>query len=339
MKNTILDALADNYFSSGVGHAGFVSGADLSVALGVTRAAISKTVGQLVAAGYPIESQKHYGYRLTHLPEQLSAPIIRYALIAAGSLQFADSVTCLVTVDSTNLAARRGAEQGAADFSLFVAEEQSAGRGRRGRNWRSASGEGLWFSLLLRPTLLPEKLATITLFAGYCVAEALREQTGLDIQLKWPNDLVVMPSGRKLGGILTETILEENLVSAVIIGIGINVKTTEFPADLQAIATSLAIEKVDSVSPRVLLLSGMLANLENRWPAFVTGQSDWLEAYRKICATLNRPVVIADALGREITGQAISIAPEGDLIVERTDGTNQAITAGEVSVRGLLGYV
>ena len=349
MKNAILEALVAEFY--GAGH--FVSGADLSVTLGVTRAAISKSVQQLVASGYPIESQKHHGYHLTSLPEALNEALIRYVLRVAGAGQLAQSVYCMTSVDSTNLAARRGAETEAPDFSLYVAEEQTAGRGRRGRTWRSASGEGLWFSLLLRPDLPPEKLAPITLFAGLCAAEALRTATGLDIQLKWPNDLVVLPSGRKLGGILTETILEENQIAAVVIGIGINVHTREFPPELSAVATSLALELDDSNGLKLnqtLLLAQLAGRFEQRWPEFVesarSGLMDsvkatpaWLDDYRAICATVGRTVHISGLSDMHQVAEAVAISETGDLIVRLPDGREQAITAGEVSVRGLLGYV
>ena len=364
MKNEILKALAAEYYGAGQ----FVSGAELSTALGVTRAAISKTVQQLVASGYPIESQKHYGYRLTDLPEALNEAVISRALLAVGASTFARSSHCLATVDSTNLVARRGAEAGASDFSLYVAEEQTAGRGRRGRTWRSASGEGLWFSLLLRPDLPPEKLAPITLFAGLCVAEALRTATGLDIQLKWPNDLVVLPSGRKLGGILTETILEENQITAVVVGIGVNVHTQVFPTELNAVATSLVLE-LDGSNPfnpnRTSLLAQIMGRFEQRWPEFLesalpgSAQVEksipaWLDDYRAICASLGRMVQISglqhaqhaqhaqngkNAEDGTTVAEAVTISDTGDLVVRLPDGREQAITAGEVSVRGLLGYV
>lgn len=349
MKNAILKALATEYYGAGQ----FVSGAELSTALGVTRAAISKAVQQLVASGYPIESQKHYGYRLTDLPEALNEAVISRALQAVGASTFARSSHCLATVDSTNLVARRGAEAGAPDFSLYVAEEQTAGRGRRGRTWRSASGEGLWFSLLLRPDLPPEKLAPITLFAGLCVAEALRTATGLDIQLKWPNDLVVLPSGRKLGGILTETILEENQITAVVIGIGINVHTREFPPELSAVATSLALElngTGESGLNRTALLAQLAGRFEQRWPEFlasarnlstdaVKATANWLNDYRAICATVGRMVQISSPSQNHVVVEAVAISETGDLIIRLADGREEAITAGEVSVRGLLGYV
>ncbi len=351
MKQMIIRSLLDAYYHEGR----YVSGALLSEQLGVTRAAISKAIQQLVVNGYPIESQKHHGYRLTKLPSQLSEPLISRSLQAEGALRFAQSVHWQPSVDSTNLVARRGADAGEPPFSLYLADEQTSGRGRRGRIWHSAAGGGVWFSLLLKPDVQPDQLASITLFAGLSMAAALRSLTALDVQLKWPNDLVVLPAGRKLGGILTETVLEENRVSAVVIGIGINITTEEFPDELNAIATSLAIESVrtgSKVPTRLDVLLACLSEFEQRWTDWLAGtvaekssssQSQdlpaWIQDYRAICATLGRDVQIISASGQTLFAKAIDLSAGGDLIVRLADGTQQTISAGEVSVRGLLGYV
>lgn len=351
MKNEIIRHLLKAYLKD----ASFVSGAWLSALLGVSRAAISKTIAQLAVEGYPIESQKHYGYRLTSFPEKLDESTVSVCLEQTGAARFAQSVHAFATVDSTNLAARRGAEAGDPDFSLYLADEQTAGRGRRGRTWRSAREEGLWFSLLLKPDLSPDRLASITLFAGLCLAAALREQTGLDIQLKWPNDLVVLPQGKKLGGILTETLLEENRISAVIIGIGINLTTKKFPAELDSVATSLMLElkplefQTRGIT-RATVLQHALNLFETRWSEWLaaasaaedigSGQTPvWLKDYQALCATLNRSVKITRPDGQIQISQAIGLTDQGDLILLNSDGSTEKVTAGEVSVRGLLGYL
>ncbi|MBP1757694.1 MAG: birA, partial [Firmicutes bacterium] len=284
MKNEIIQALLDTLYIS----TEYVSGELLSRRFGVSRAAVSKAIQSLTAAGWPIESVKHHGYRLSHLPDLLVEPILSDTLHRQGVRHFASSVQAWPSLDSTNLAARRGVEAGDPDGSLYVADEQTAGRGRRGKTWRSASGEGLWFSLLLIPDFAPELMARITLFAGLCAATALRELTSLDIRLKWPNDLVVLPEGRKLGGILTEMMVEENHIAGVIVGIGINVSTPEFPPELSAIATSLELairsanpgkpgHSSDNPAPadpaktrptRIELLAAILKQFENRWPDY-----------------------------------------------------------------------
>jgi len=350
MKNEILKQLATAYLSG----QDYVSGADLAHQLGVSRMAVSKAIQSLTVTGIPIESTKHHGYRLTIFPDLLLEPLIAASFARKNWQAITPEAHVLSRVDSTNLAARRGADAKDPAGSVYVAEEQTAGRGRRGKNWRSAAGEGLWFSLLLKPDLLPERLAPITLFAGLCAVTALRETTGLDVQLKWPNDLVILPEGRKVGGILTEMLVEENQVAAVVVGIGINVHTLDFPEDLQAIATSLDLAFLSSGTAeqrqplnRIELLRAVLAEWDRRWAQFLSeplesgidsAKVSWLNEYRALCATLGRPVEVYAANGNIWTGLAEQIAPGGDLLVRRSDGEMIQVAAGDVSVRGLLGY-
>lgn len=360
MKNEIVAILLDAWNES----TQFVSGEKLSRHFGVTRAAVSKTIQNLVLEGLPVERVKHHGYRLTRFPDMINEVTIRHALHRAGSSRFAQSeIRAFDQIDSTNLAARRGVEAGDPDGTIYIASTQTAGRGRRGKSWLSPEGDGLWFSLLLRPDQLPGDVARITLFSGLCATLAMRERTGLDIQLKWPNDLVVLPSGRKLAGILTEMTVEENHIVAVIIGIGLNIRTTQFPDELSTVATSVALSlaersAIDPADPRDIsltrpeILAAIVSQFEKLWPTFdfvnsnagsatsVTGQDtgpDWMNTYRTLCATLNRPVQVSDNRGTVRTGQAVGLAGSGDLIVQWPDGLVEHVTAGEVSVRGLLG--
>jgi BirA family biotin operon repressor/biotin-[acetyl-CoA-carboxylase] ligase len=350
MKNEILKQLAIAYLSG----QDFVSGAKLAQDLGVSRMAVSKSIQNLTVSGLPIDSVKHHGYRLAFFPDLMLEPLLNAAFARQQWQAISPVAHAFASVDSTNLAARRGADAKDPTGSVYVAEEQTAGRGRRGKSWRSLAGEGLWFSLLLKPDLPPEQLAPVTLFAGLCAATALRDLTGLDIQLKWPNDLVILPEGRKVGGILTEMLVEENQVAAVVVGIGINVHTLAFPADLQAMATSLdlalqaggPLEQHRNLN-RIDLLAAILAEWDRRWPQFLaespdigndSGKSSWISDYRTICATLGRPVEVHAATGDIWSGVAEQLAPGGDLLVRRPDGALIQVSAGDVSVRGLLGY-
>ena len=354
MKNEILKQLAIAYLSG----QDFVSGAKLAHDLGVSRTAASKAIQTLTVSGLPIDSVKHHGYRLAFLPDLMLEPLLNAAFARQHWQAISPVAHAFASVDSTNLAARRGADAKDPTGSVYVAEEQTAGRGRRGKSWRSAAGEGLWFSLLLKPDLPPEQLAPVTLFAGLCAATSLRDLTGLEIQLKWPNDLVILPEGRKVGGILTEMLVEENQVAAVIVGIGINVHTLDFPEDLQAMATSLdlalqaggPLEQHRNLN-RIDLLTAVLAEWDCRWPQFLaespdlgpnpgngSGKASWISDYRTICATLGRPVEVHAATGEIWSGVAEQLAPGGDLLVRRSDGALIQVSAGDVSVRGLLGY-
>lgn len=336
----------------------YLSGEQISRELAVSRAAVWKVIQSLRHEGYPIESVKHHGYRLAAQPDILSAWDIRQALTAASVASFGQTIFHEAQVDSTNLAARRAVDGGAPDRSLFIADEQTAGRGRRGRQWLSGHRQGLWFSLLLRPTASPAALSRLTLFAGLCVTQAIRQLTGLEAAVKWPNDIVILPSGRKICGILTEMISEENQIIAIILGIGVNINNDTFAEPLTNLATSLRLETGQNYR-RVEVLAAILKVFETGFTSFLpparaeiepnastdTGSAPdfceapaWLTEYRRLCATLNRPVVIADAQGGLRQGQAVSLTDEGDLIVTWSDGSQTAVHAGEVSVRGLLGY-
>jgi len=177
-------------------------------------------------------------------------------------------------------------------------------------------------------------MAKITLFAGLCVAEALNS-IGAATGIKWPNDIVSLKSGRKLAGILTETILEENRVSALIIGIGINVSTHSFSPEISETATSLQLES-GQISSRIEVLSAFLQVFARRYPEFATGI--WLADFRQLCVTLGRQVKVIQADGTGWTGQATGLDDEGELIVLDDAGEPKTVRSGEVSVRGLAGY-
>jgi len=314
---------------------GFLSGSELSRQLGVTRAAVWKVIKTLQQDGYPIEAVTNRGYRLAGSADILSADEIETSLAERGLQAFIRSVRFDKTVDSTNLLAKQAGETGSPEASLFVAERQLAGRGRRGRSWLSDHQQGLWFSILLRPAATPAELAKITLFAGLCVAQALNEELQADVGLKWPNDVVSRRNGRKLCGILTEMVIEENTVSSVIIGIGLNILTREFPDEIASLATSLSLETGRDFR-RTEVLAAILSVMAKRYPAFLTGD-DWLADYKRYCLTLGRAVQVIQANGSTMTGTAIDLDAAGELVILDSNDSRQTVLSGEVSVRGLLG--
>ncbi len=328
MKNYILRLLKEN--------SDFLSGEQLSQQLGVTRAAVWKAIKSLKQEGYSIEAVTNRGYRLNGASDVLSSAEIEECLKRQGVPGFVQQVFYEKTLDSTNQAAKRAAEKGAPDKSLFVAESQSAGRGRRGRTWISDPQQGLWFSLLLRPQKNPAEMARITLFAGLCVAEAIQD-LGIQTGIKWPNDLLAIASHRKLCGILTEMIIEENQVGAVIIGIGVNINTLEFPPELASTATSLRLES-GRVFSRTDVLAAILKVFAARYAGFLANDS-WLAEYHKYCLTLGRKVQVVESDGKTFEGEAVDLDQDGELIIEGSDGQRRTVRSGEVSVRGLLGYV
>lgn len=242
------------------------------------------------------------------------------------------------SVDSTNLAVVRLAQQTDAEIVLAAADEQTQGRGRRGRSWSSPMGESLYMSLLLKhPAVEPENASMLTLVMGLSAVQALRDLTGHSARIKWPNDAVM--GDKKICGILTEMRAAENGIRHVVIGVGLNLNARAFPQELMDRATSLYLEtgkEYDRAEAAAALYRRFLEN----YNTFLKTQdmSGLLEEYNGALINLGRRVKVLDP-GGEYTGTAGGITPRGELRVTRQDGGMELIYAGEVSVRGLYGYV
>lgn len=227
------------------------------------------------------------------------------------------------------------------DKSIVIAECQNKGKGSKGRSWSSPVNTGIWMSLLLRPVFLMEKAPMLTLVMAVSVAKAIRNRYNLPVQIKWPNDIVY--NGKKLCGILTEMKQIENNDFAVIVGIGINVNTEEFPADIQNRATSLKIE-VGREFSRAEIIAEILRIFFEEYEDFVKqgDLSSCIRFYNSVSATVGRQVKVLDLKG-EYEAFAISVGKDGNLLVERQNesGENEYVRvfADEVSVRGIYGYV
>ncbi len=286
------------------------SGADLARDLGISRAAVWARIEELRRLGYDIEASPHLGYILRRSPDRLHADDL-LARLPSGCV-IGRSVQVFLETASTNdivdKLARDGVEEGIAVF----AESQSQGRGRLGRRWESPAGKGLWFSVLLRPSLAPSSATQLTVMAAVATARAIRRGTGLSPGIKWPNDLLL--SGRKCGGILLELGAELEHIRHVILGIGIdvNLSAIDFPAPVRAVATSLAAElgrPVDRPSLAAVLLKELdTAYREIRSGQFAALATEWEES----CTTLGRQVCIRTG-AREIVGTAESLDNEGAL--------------------------
>ncbi len=247
------------------------------------------------------------------------------------------SLLCFDIIDSTNAEASRQAQAGAPDGLLIVADKQQQGKGRRGRSWESPAGNNIFMSLLLRPAFLPDKASMVTLVMALSVAQAIRESTGLAAVIKWPNDIVL--NGKKAVGILTELIVSEGYIKHLICGVGINVNQVEFQESLQEKATSLLLES-GRETDRVLLIMRVVERFEENYRIFCKKQNmtDLLIAYNELLANKNAKVRVLDPHG-EYCGVARGINNKGELLVEREDGKTEEVYAGEVSVRGIYGYV
>jgi BirA family biotin operon repressor/biotin-[acetyl-CoA-carboxylase] ligase len=268
-----------------------------------------KAVQALKRNGFPLEAGAQ-GYRL-----EADAPIRIAELEYRGS------------VGSTMDEARGLARAGAAEFGGVLAERQTSGRGRRGRAWQSPAGSGLYLSLVLRPNLPLSSLGLLPLLAGACLHRAIQTQTGLEAVLKWSNDLLV-PDGRKLAGVLLESEVEDGAARFVVLGMGVNVRLQDFPAELNAAALEEFVPSVD----RKALLEALLGELKTQYTRFLEQPASALSLWRAVNGTLGRTVRVLEPSGNSWTGTALEVTSDGGLQVQTTDGL-KTVFAGDVSLR------
>ena len=326
----------------------YVSGQELCEQFGVSRTAVWKAMEQLKKDGYQIEAVKNRGYLLREDSRgvfgRTEIESRRKSKWIGQTLAFYDQT------DSTNVQAKRLAEEGAPDGTVVVADCQSAGRGRRGRTWTSPPGTNLYFTLLLRPKITPDKASMLTLVMALAVAQGIQStvdapRTGIQstvnapkVGIKWPNDIVI--DGRKACGILTELSLsvEQDSIDYLVIGTGINVARQSFPEELQGRAVSL--EEIYGAVNRSELLTNVLAAFEESYEQFLKAQGleNLRPAYDALLVNRDKSVRVLDPKG-EYDGTARGIQNTGELIVELPDGSVKKVYAGEVSVRGIYGYV
>ncbi len=334
MKTKILQVLRQNQET-------YVSGQELCEKFGVSRTAVWKAIKQLKEAGYEIKAVQNRGYRLITVPDILSQSEIVSQL---HTKWLGHNIRYFEVVDSTNAQAKRIAEStDRADWhgTVVVADTQTAGRGRRGRTWSSPCGTGLFFSILIKPEIEPGNASMLTLVKGMATVKGIAEVTGMQPQIKWPNDVVI--NGRKMVGILTEMSAQIDYVNHIVVGTGINVHQEEFPEEIAQTATSLKLElqrqgKEEQIS-RAQLLGAVLTHFERYYEIFLKTQdlSALMEEYNDMLVNCGRSVRVLDPLG-EYEGTALGIDERGQLLVER-DGEISKISSGEVSVRGVYGYV
>lgn len=325
MKTTILKALRESGSE-------YLSGQTLSEALGVSRTAVWKAIGALREEGYAIESHRRLGYRLTETAPRLTEEDL---VLALGPLGIR-TVRYRERLGSTNDEAKGLGSGGAALPGVVVSSEQTAGRGRRGRQWLSPKGEGLYISFVLSPAIAPERAASLTHLAAYAVHGALLRLTGAKIGIKWPNDLVL--DGKKVVGILTELSAEVGSLNYVVVGIGLNLKQRLFPEALRQQATSLLQEGIEP--PEEIALVREIAKSFFEAVAVYEREQNLehvLPVLREASVTLGHRVRILRP-EQTIETTALDLDEEGALVVEGPDGGTERIYFGEVSVRGLAGY-
>ena len=313
---------------------GYVSGEEMREKLGVTRAAVSQAVRALRAAGYDIDAVTNRGYCLRARPDTLTAgDVLPYLPQARRAL-----VQCFAQIDSTNSYLKAEAMAGAPDGLCAIADRQTAGRGRAGRSFRSDAGQGVYLSMLLRPACAPTAAMTVTAHVAVAVCRAL-ERCGVQPGIKWTNDLVL--GTKKICGILTKLTsdAESGTINGAVIGIGVNVtqQPQDFPEELRAIAGSVYSEAGLELS-RARLAAEMVRALDEMYLDWQRDPRAYLSDYRARCVTVGRPVRVVRGENAR-TGFAEAVDDDFALVVRWQDGTRETVTGGDVSVRGLFGYL
>jgi BirA family biotin operon repressor/biotin-[acetyl-CoA-carboxylase] ligase len=307
----------------------YVSGQKISEELGISRTAVWKHIRVLKTRGYVIESYTKRGYCLLEAPELLLPELVSEGL---ETKIFGRKIHYLEKVDSTNNVAKKLAEEGAEEGTIVLAEEQSGGRGRLERSFLSPFAQGVWFSLILRPTFLPMEVSKMTLLAAVALTKALHKMGLVECGIKWPNDILV--KNRKVVGILTELNASMEHINYLIMGIGINTSLTKkaLPKDLRKTVTSFTIENIPV--HRQTLLQEVLLQLERYYEIAETeGFKPILAEWKVLSMMMGKDVEVIEP-GRSFKGKAVDLDANGNLIVETETG-RETVLAGDVRVRAV----
>lgn len=327
MKRRLLEFLKENKGE-------FVSGEEIASELGVSRTSIWKIIKQMKEEGYKIDSAPRKGYKLILDEDIINAQELNLEL--DGSM-YHNKIHYFEKIGSTSTYAKELANKNCECGSLIISELQIDGRGRLGRNWESPKGSGIWMSLVLRPDLAPTKASKITQITAAAVVIAVNKIYNLDAKIKWPNDIVV--DGKKICGILTEMNAELNNINYVVVGIGVNVNTEEFPNELIEKATSISKLTLKK-SNRIPLIGQILKTFEELYTGYLDGYDfeNILEINKKYSATIGKDVVVRRR-NDIVKGFAYDLNKEGELLIRKEDDQIETVYYGEVSVRGINGYI
>lgn len=306
-----------------------ISGSELASRYGITRAAVWKKIQKLEEIGYVFEGKPKHGYRLISVPDLLH-PVEVYSELKTS--WFGKKYVYYEVIDSTNTAAMKLAMDDEPEGTLVLAESQTAGRGRLGRNWMSLAGKGLYFSFLLRPDTEPKNASQLTLLTAIALMEVLQELYSVPVMIKWPNDIVV--GGKKLAGVLAESHMEPQRLRFVVIGVGLNVfyKKEDFTVgEFRYPPTSLLIElqRKDAIR-RQHILCNFGSKFEKYYEKFlISGWEPWIEKLREVSVLTGRSVTIDTGKGK-ISGAVLDISPSGGIILKTSSGELEEIWIGDV---------
>lgn len=306
----------------------YISGEEISRRLSISRTAVWKQINKLREEGYEFEAVSRKGYRLVFAPDKLEEGDVLEGL---QTKSFGRHLNLMEVTSSTQEAARLLAEEGAPEGTLVIAEEQTGGRGRQGKRWYSPARKGIWMSLLLRPQRPLSFAPQLTLLTAVAVCRAIRKVTGVDAGIKWPNDLLVQ--GKKICGILIESVGEDERIKYCIAGIGIdvNVELEELPTELHTVATSLKIESGQTQS-RATLISAVMNELEQLYNLYEEeGFAPIGHLWEALSVTLGKRVTVKTPRG-ETEGTAEALDESGALVLLDDKGNHITIFSGDVQL-------
>ncbi|WP_332693261.1 biotin--[acetyl-CoA-carboxylase] ligase [Halalkalibacter lacteus] len=306
----------------------FVSGEMISRQLGCSRTAIWKHIDELRKNGYELESAPRKGYRLVRKGDGIKPHEVKVAL---QTTRLGRDITYLDATESTQIVAHKLAQDGIGEGHLVLANEQTKGKGRLGRKWFSKQGTSVSMSLILRPDLAPQKTPQLTLLTAVAVVRALKNQTGINCAIKWPNDVLV--NGKKLVGILTEMQADPDRVHSIIIGIGINVnqRMEDLDPDIQDLATSLAIESGNSFE-RALIVAAIVNEFETLYDHYLTNGFEAVKTLWEMYSISVGTYIFARTMREVLYGYAKGITDEGVLLLEDEQGKVHQIYSADIEI-------
>jgi len=305
----------------------WVSGEALSNKIVVSRSAVWKHICKLREEGYVIESSPKKGYLLRKAPDLLFPNEIREGL---DTKVFGKrDIVYFTETDSTNTRAKDLAARGAPEGTLVISERQTKGRGRKGRSWFSPSQGGIYTSLILKPSISPSEAPKITLLTAVVVAETLRSLTGLSVIIKWPNDILI--NGKKIAGILTEMSTEMDAIDHIVVGLGLNVNTPDFPDDIKEKATSIFIE-TGKHFPRVRFIREYLKWYEKYYEIFKkTGFEPVIKRWKELTNMIGKRITV-EMISKKYSGEVQDIDKDGVLILKDNTGKSHRIFSGDITL-------
>ncbi|MEJ8544831.1 biotin--[acetyl-CoA-carboxylase] ligase [Brevibacillus borstelensis] len=304
----------------------FISGEELSQTCGCSRTAIWKHIEELRKDGYEFEALRKAGYRLIAAPDRLSAEEVKAGL---ATYRIGQHVLAYDTVLSTQPLAHEAAAKGAPEGTLVIAEQQTGGKGRLGRPWHSPKGTGIWMSLIIRPEIPLPKTPQMTLLAAVALAKTMWEETGVEIKIKWPNDIFI--GDKKVSGVLTELNAESDRVNYLVIGMGINanLEQKDIPPELSSIATSLRIEAGKPIK-RVAFIRRFCENFEREYDHYLQEGFERVKAeWEQHSYTIGKWITVS-TIQQTLEGRAIGLDEEGVLILEDASGKRHKVYSADV---------